>query len=195
MKKESKMLIILTGLIVGASAMSLFGKEFSVRGGSSPLTRFVLSFFVMIGALMFLGCPLRMVLRIAGGDMNAVVGLVGFVAGIGIGIFFLKKGFTLKKSMPLGKLEGAVTPIFSVVLLVLLVGFPAVLAFSAEGPGSMHAPIIAVIGMIAGAAFAHNFALASSPLGPTPAGKIAVIIGFIVVAVIGSANIKKAKVA
>ena len=36
----------------------------------------------MIGALMFLGCPLRMVIRIGGGDWNALVGLVGFISGI-----------------------------------------------------------------------------------------------------------------
>ena len=36
----------------------------------------------MIGALMFLGCPLRMVIRLGGGDLNALVGLVGFIAGI-----------------------------------------------------------------------------------------------------------------
>ena len=60
------------GLILGAFIMSVCGKEFKVRGGSSPMTRFVLSFFVMVGALMVLGCPLRMILRIAGGDWNAV---------------------------------------------------------------------------------------------------------------------------
>lgn len=47
----------------------------------------------MIGALAFLGC-LRMVLRIGGGDLNAVVGLVGFTLGIFIGIQFLKRGFS-----------------------------------------------------------------------------------------------------
>lgn len=48
-------------------------------GGSAPLTRFVLGFCVMVGALMFLGCPFHMILRIAGGDLNAVVGIVGFI--------------------------------------------------------------------------------------------------------------------
>ena len=70
------------GLILGAFAMSLGSKEFKVRGGSSQMTRFVLSFFVMVGALMFLGCPLRMILRIAGGDWYAIIGLIGFVFGI-----------------------------------------------------------------------------------------------------------------
>ena len=51
----------------------------------------------MVGALMFLGCPFRMILRIAGGDFNAIVGLVGFVLGILIGILFIKKGFSKSK--------------------------------------------------------------------------------------------------
>ena len=78
------------GLVLGAFAMSLIGREFRPRAGSSPATRFVLGAFVMIGALVFLGCPLRMVLRLGGGDLNAVVGLLGFVLGICIGIVFLR---------------------------------------------------------------------------------------------------------
>jgi YedE family putative selenium metabolism protein len=44
---------------------------------------------------------------------------------------------------------------------------------------------ITVLGMVAGAAIAHNFMLASSPAGPTPYGKIVVIIGLIICAGIG----------
>ena len=77
----------IVGLVGGALAMALIGKEFSPKGGSAPVTRFFLGAFVMIGALVFLGCPLRMVLRIGGGDLNAVVGLVGFACGILGGIF------------------------------------------------------------------------------------------------------------
>ena len=68
------------GLVLGAMVMALAGKEFKVRGGSSPMIRFVLGFCVMVGALMFLGCPLRMVIRLGGGDGNAIIGLVGFIA-------------------------------------------------------------------------------------------------------------------
>jgi hypothetical protein len=45
--------------------------------------------------------------------------------------------------------------------------------------------------MLIGAAFAHNFGLASSGQGPTLNGQIAVIIGFIVVAAIGFTNLQK----
>ena len=57
----------------------------------------------MIGCLMFLGCPFRMILRLAGGDGNALFGLVGFVAGILTGTVFLKKGYTLKRSYKMPK--------------------------------------------------------------------------------------------
>ena len=43
------------GLVLGAMILSLVRGEFSPRGGSSPITRFIISFFVMVGALMFLG--------------------------------------------------------------------------------------------------------------------------------------------
>lgn len=289
------------GLVLGAFIMSVAGKEYNARGGSSPATRFILGFFVMVGALMFLGCPLRMVLRIAGGDLNAVVGLVGFVVGILGGVFFLKNGFTLKRNYAQTRLEGASAALIAVALLGLLVLVPSVLFFSEKGPGSMHAPVmiallaglvvgalaqktrlcmvggirdaflfkdfyllygfvaiiaaalvgnllvgkftlgfveqpvahsdalwnflgmaltglasallggcplrqlilagsgnadstVTVLGMVVGAAFCHNFGLASSAAGPTANGKIAVILGFVVVALIGFINSRKEKV-
>ena len=47
---------------------------------------------------------------------------------------------------------------------------------------------VTVLGLMAGAAFANNFGLASSGEGPTANGKIAVIIGIVVVAVIAAVN-------
>lgn len=285
------------GLVLGAFVAALAGKEFSPRAGSAPASRFVLGFFMMIGALMFLGCPLRMMLRIGGGDMNAVVGLAGFIAGILVGIAFLNSGFSLKRAYKISKADGYIFPAIQVSMLILLVGAPALLVFSAEGPGSMHAPVIlallgglvvgvvaqrsrfctaggirdafllkdftllfgfiavvvvalignlalnnfnfgfegqpiahndglwnflgmglvgiaavllggcplrqlilsgegnidsviSVIGMLIGAAFAHNFGLASSGQGPTLNGQIAVVIGFAVVIAIGFANLQ-----
>ena len=289
------------GLVLGAMGMALAGKEFHVRGGSSPVLRFVLGFCVMVGALMFLGCPLRMVLRLGGGDLNAVLGLIGFALGILVGTFFLRAGFTLKKSTPQSKAEGFVMPLISLGLLVLLVLRPAFIFFSSEAPGSKAAPIalaliaglvvgalaqktrlcmvggirdailfqdfhlllgfiaifvaalvgnlilgnpvhfsftdqpvayndglwnllgmvlvgfgsvllggcplrqlilsgsgnsdssVAVLGMVVGAAFCHNFGLASSAKGPTANGQIAVMLGLIVVAAIGTANLNRKK--
>ncbi len=141
------------GIVLGALLMSLFKKEFRARGGSSPATRFFIGMFVMIGALMFLGCPLRMVLRLGGGDLNALVGLVGFAAGILLGIFALKKGFTLQRAYPQNKPEGFAFPVFMVAVFAIGLLFPTLLQASADGPGSKHAPILIALfaGLVAGA--------------------------------------------
>lgn len=283
------------GLVLGAFFISLKNKEFATSGGSSPFTRFVLGALVMIGALMFLGCPLRMVLRLAGGDLNALVGIAGYAFGIFFGVIFMNKGFSLKRSYKMPASEGYIFPAVNVGLLILLLSGAGFLFFSTEGPGSMHAPIwisliaglivgalaqrhrlcmvggirdlmmfkdthlisgfisilvfafignvalgyfnlgfegqpvahtdglwnflgmalagwgsvllggcplrqlilagegntdsaVTVMGLVAGAAIAHNFGLASSGAGPTANGQIAVVISFVIVLAISLAN-------
>ncbi len=296
------------GLVLGSFGVALIKKEFSAKGGSAPVTRFVLGFFVMIGCLMFLGCPFRMILRLAGGDLNALLGLLGFVLGILAGVFFLKRGYSLKRTYAQSKLDGIIFPVIQVVVFILLVAAPAFIFFTEAGggPGAKHAAIavsliaglivgalaqrtrlcmvggirdvvlfrepkllmgfgailvsalicnlvltaatgtsffhlgfaeqpvahtdglwnclgmllvgfgcvllggcplrqlvlsgegnsdsaVTVLGLIVGAAFAHNFGLASSANGPTGAGKIAVIVGIVVVALIACLNTFKKK--
>ena len=136
------------GMVLGAFISALCFKEFKARAGSSPATRFILGAFVMIGALVFLGCPLRMVIRLGGGDLTAVSALVGFIVGILVGLLFLKQGFSLGRAYPVRKAEGAILPGFVVILLGLLVLAPGVLKFSESGPGSMRAPLM--VALIAG---------------------------------------------
>lgn len=140
------------GIVLGAFVIAYIKKDFAPKGGSSPFTRFILGICVMVGALIFLGCPLRMVLRIAGGDLNAVIGLVGFVGGILTGIVFLNKGFSLKRSYDQPVAEAMALPAVNVLLLVLAVAAPAFLFFSESGPGSMHAPLLLALagGLIVG---------------------------------------------
>lgn len=78
----------LIGLIFGALVSALFAKEFRARGGSSPFIRLILGAFAMIGALTFLGCPWRAYLRLGGGDLSAIAGIVGLFVGVLGGIFF-----------------------------------------------------------------------------------------------------------
>lgn len=143
------------GLILGAFILAFVKKEYAPRGGSSPFTRFVLGFFVMIGCLMFLGCPFRMILRLAGGDWNAIFGLFGFILGILAGVFFLNKGYTLKRTYSLPKSEGILMPVVQVILLMLLIAAPAFIFFTEPegGPGAKHAAIIISLaaGLIVGA--------------------------------------------
>ena len=296
------------GLVLGSFGVALVKKEFSAKGGSAPVTRFLLGFFVMVGCLMFLGCPFRMILRLAGGDLNALLGLLGFALGILAGVFFLKRGYSLKRTYTQTKLDGVIFPVIQVVVFILLVAAPAFIFFTEAGggPGAKHAPIlislaaglivgalaqrarlcmvggirdivlfrepkllmgfgailvsalvcnlilngvgeatffhlgfkgqpiahtdglwnclgmllvgfscvllggcplrqlvmsgegnsdsaVTVLGLIVGAAFCHNFGLASSADGPTAAGKIAVLLGIAVVLVIACLNTFKKK--
>jgi YedE family putative selenium metabolism protein len=85
-------------------------------------------------------------LRLSGGDWNAVTGLLGLITGITVGVLFLKNGYSLGRSYPNKKSGGWVFHAFMIALFLLLVfrvtfaeGGP--IFFSAKGPGSMHANI------------------------------------------------------
>jgi YedE family putative selenium metabolism protein len=129
------------GFVLGSFGAVLAAREFNPSAGSSPFLRLILGFFMMVGCLVFLGCPMRMVLRIAGGDLNAVVGLVGFVVGIGIGALFLHKNFALPPRNPQSGNEGVWFPLLILGLLALFFFKSDLFAASAQGPGSQHAPV------------------------------------------------------
>ncbi len=134
------------GLVLGAFVTALYVREFKATGGSSPVLRFALGMLMMAGALIFLGCPLRMVLRMAGGDWNAFVALPGYVLGVWLGTLFLRRGFTLGRSQEQAPVNGYAGPSIAVVLLILLLAAPAFIFFSEEGPGSMFAPLTLTLG-------------------------------------------------
>jgi len=154
------------GLVLGALIAALVFREFKPRTGSSPFVRFLLGMFAMFGALVFLGCPWRAYLRLGGGDLNAIFGILGLIAGIWIGSIFMKMGFSLGRSRPAPTAMGWVMPVIMIVLLVLLLVAPQFgrdadgnptgpIFFSSSGPGSQHAfwivslAVTLVIGFIA----------------------------------------------
>jgi len=134
------------GMVIGAFGAALLTKEYRTVGGSSPLLRFSLAFVSMIGMLIFLGCPVRAVLRLAGGDLNAIVGIVGLVAGIGMGIYFLNRGFSLGRANVQHNLNGYVFPMVTLIITLLVLFGTQVFFISEEGPGSMHAPVLLALG-------------------------------------------------
>jgi len=131
--------------ILGSFLAALLFREFRSRTGSSPIVRFFLGGFAMVGALAFLGCPWRALLRLAGGDLNAVIGLAGLAIGIAIGVAFLRGGYSLGRTHP-GKPVGWIMPAVMVALLILLLSHSSLLFFSEKGPGAMHAPALISIG-------------------------------------------------
>lgn len=132
--------------VLGSLAAALLFGQFRARAGSASIVRFMLGVFAMIGALTFLGCPWRAILRLAGGDLNAVAGLAGLAAGIGAGTWFLKNGYTLGRSYSVPKPAGWVLPALMAGLLVFVFAQPAFILTSSKGPGSMHAPVLISIG-------------------------------------------------
>jgi len=143
------------GWILGAFGIARFKGEFVTRGGSNPLIRFVLGMVMMLGALAFLGCPLRAILRLSAGDLNGLTALAGFASGIGAGIYFLKNGYNLGRAKAYQGVStgiGYLTVLAAFVLLVLVSVNAAALNFSVKGPGSMHAPIIIslILGLASG---------------------------------------------
>ncbi|MEA2060008.1 MAG: YedE family putative selenium transporter [Thermodesulfobacteriota bacterium] len=142
------------GFVLGSLVAALCFKEFKSRSGSAPAVRFFLGFFAMIGALVFLGCPWRAMLRLAGGDGNAITGLAGLVFGIWIGTLFFKNGYNLGPSKPTHKSAGWLFAALMAGLFCLLLVFPQIpgenksdiLFYSLKGPGAMHAPILISLG-------------------------------------------------
>ena len=143
------------GLVLGSLAAAITTREFKPRGGSAPIVRFVLGMIAAMGALVFLGCPWRAILRLAGGDGNAILGLAGLATGIWFGTLFFKKGYSLGRSSSQSVVSGALFPVIVVFILLLYLIFPQIpdqpqsgpLFYSVKGPGSQHAPFIASLGL------------------------------------------------
>ncbi|HDR16561.1 MAG TPA: YedE-related selenium metabolism membrane protein [Desulfobacteraceae bacterium] len=138
------------GFVIGSLIAAYLSKEFRPRSGSAPIVRFVLGMFAMIGALVFLGCPWRAVLRLAGGDGNALFGIAGLAGGVWIGTLFLKGGYNLGRAGGTHSSVGWLFPLTMVGLLAIMLLNPqiqgepksGVLFYSLKGPGSMHAPLL-----------------------------------------------------
>lgn len=131
----------IVGIVLGAFIISIITREYHSTGGSSPMVRFLLGVIMMIGSLVFLGCPLRMIIRISAGDLNAYVALIGFAAGTATGTVALKRGFSLGRAHDTKPASGYILP--ALLVLVLLVSLTtSMMAVSEKGPGSLHAPVL-----------------------------------------------------
>ena len=111
--------------------------------------------------------------------MNLILGAV-------TGTAFFNPGFAGQPIAHIDGLWNALGMYLAGFACILLGGCPMrQLILSGEGNTDS---VVAVLGLMAGAAFSHNFGLASSADGPTANGKIAVVIGIVVVAVIAVVN-------
>jgi uncharacterized protein len=136
----------LLGFVFGAAAAAFLGREFRAEGGSSPVLRFLGGVILIVGCGIFMGCPIRMALRLGAGDFTAAAGLLGLVAGVWLGFVFLKRGFYLGEAAPMPLINGLMLPLIAVGLLIALVFKSRILQFSASGPGAERVPLLIALG-------------------------------------------------
>jgi len=134
------------GFILGAFLTALLFKDFNVLGGSSPIIRFLLGFFTIVGSAMFMGCPIKMLFRFSAGDLTAVAAILGLIAGVWLGVMFMRQGFYLGDQTEMSKFNGWIIPLVAILLLVFLIYKPFFITLSERGPGAAHAPLLISLG-------------------------------------------------
>jgi len=136
----------LVGFVLGGTVSAFAFGEFRSEGGSSPIIRFIFGVLLIVGCSIFLGCPIKMSLRLSAGDLTALAGVAGLVFGVWIGFVFLRRGFYLGEAKPMPRINGLVVPIIMVALLVAIIAKPTFLYSSVKGPGAMRAPLLLALG-------------------------------------------------
>ncbi|MBU0486093.1 MAG: YedE-related selenium metabolism membrane protein [Proteobacteria bacterium] len=135
------------GFVLGSFFLSLYRKEFVSTGGSSPLLRFVVGMLLIVGCSIFIGCPVKMFLRLAAGDLGAIIGLLGLIAGIYIGLEFIENGFQLGETRRNPVSNGLVVPGMMMLLLVFVIIKPSFIQASVKGSGAQYAPLLLSLGI------------------------------------------------
>lgn len=130
----------LPGFVLGAWLSALIAGEFRSRGGSAPLWRLIGGVVMIVGCAVFIGCPIKLILRLAAGDLSAVAGLVGLVAGVRIGITSLVRGVEFPVQEEDRTPAGFVMPLVSLLLITLFITLPLLFRFSEHGGGADAAP-------------------------------------------------------
>ncbi|MEW6427529.1 MAG: YedE family putative selenium transporter [Thermodesulfobacteriota bacterium] len=140
------------GFILGAFFLAVVRREFVAVGGSSPLLRFFIGILLIVGCSVFVGCPVKLILRLAAGDIAVLVGFVGLICGIYIGLEFIESGFRLGEARENPGATGLIVPGIMLLLLILALVRPAFISFSETGSGAQHAPfwLSLAIGLLIG---------------------------------------------
>jgi YedE family putative selenium metabolism protein len=128
------------GLLLGPFLWLLLRGKYQARSGSHAATRFFFGMWMGIAALVVLGCPFRMLQRVGGGDLNALIAFAGFLPGVGVGLFFERRGYRVGRT---DVVPGAVGMLglaaFGLVFLLFMAG-----SLLGPGPGDSSPPAHAV---------------------------------------------------
>lgn len=131
------------GIVLGAFFAAFSSREFRVRGGSSPALHLFGGAFLLFGCEVFLGCPIKALLRTAGGGAVGLAGLSGIAAGVAFSTLFLRDGFGFRPKSPRPETAGLALPAAAFLLLVAGSTGLGLFAASGSGAGANHAPFAA----------------------------------------------------
>ncbi|GAM08348.1 hypothetical protein OR1_00619 [Geobacter sp. OR-1] len=130
----------LIGFVLGSTASALLFREFNSRGGSVPLSRLFMGMFMIFGCAVFIGCPIKLFLRLTAGDLTAVAGVLGLLTGVWFGLKGLGKGVELTTPNTSKGNSGHLIPVLFLSLLIFFLARPGFLLFSSKGSAAQHAP-------------------------------------------------------
>jgi YedE family putative selenium metabolism protein len=141
------------GFVLGSFFISMLRKDFRATSHGSPLLRFFVGILLIIGCAVFMGCPIKMILRISAGDLTACAGIFGLIAGVYIGIKFIEGGFSIGREIQLPMINATFIPAMMVLLLIFLIWEPPFISLSTRGAGAEHAPLLIslFVGVVIGA--------------------------------------------
>lgn len=130
----------LLGFFLGSWGAAVLAREFRPRWRGAGASLFGFGFLMMVGSAVFIGCPIKAVLRLAAGDLTSVPGLAGLVVGVGVGVGLLRRGvwgaegrtISASRVVPLGAVLAALS-------LTALTFVPGALRESTAGGGALHA--------------------------------------------------------
>ena len=133
----------ITGIVLGAFFAAHATREFRVRGGGSPVRHFIGGAFLLLGCEVFLGCPIKALLRTAGGGAAGAIGLAGLIAGVLFATAYLRDGFYLPAPKELPEGAGLLLPAAAFLLFALASGVAESFAAAEIPSGARHAPFAA----------------------------------------------------
>jgi len=187
--------------VLGALGAAAARRDLVHRSSGAFTLRFAVGVVLMIGCAVFMGCPLKLGLRLGAGDMTALTGAIGLAAGVFLGVQAVRGGFSLGRETTPRAVGGFLVPAMMAALLALAVVEPGFIAKSTRGAGADHAPLLASLafGLVAGALAQRNgFCITGGvahlflwgrrlPDCPRASGMLAGVGAFVVAVVVASA--------
>ncbi|MBI5018131.1 MAG: YedE-related selenium metabolism membrane protein [Deltaproteobacteria bacterium] len=136
----------LLGFLLGSAVMALATREFRPRWRGSGAALVGFGFLMILGSAVFIGCPIKALLRLAAGDLTAVPAFAGLGFGIWVGLKLLAQGGAGLEGLEAAARPGspprlvALGPVALAAALLALAFVPGALLESTGGGGSLHAP-------------------------------------------------------